>query len=137
SCRIRSVEAGLARVENAHGVPPTVPFWNGEAPGRSAELSSAVSELRTVIEPLLENPAEAQAFAERECGLGPAGAEQLVRYLAAGRAALGVLPTQDVLVAERFFDESGGMQLVIHAPYGLRYRRGSTGCAAAETQRGP
>ena len=123
SWRIRRVEAGRVRVENAHGVPPTVPFWNGEAPGRSAELSSAVSELRTVIEPLLANPAEAQAFAERECGLGPAGAEQLVRYLAAARAALGVLPTQEVLVAERFFDESGGMQLVIHAPYGARHNR--------------
>src|SRR3954463_11145397 len=123
SWRIRRVEAGRVRVENAHGVPPTVPFWNGEAPGRSAELSSAVSELRAAIEPLLENPAAAQAFAERECGLGPAGAEQLVRYLAAGRAALGVLPTQDVLVAERFFDESGGMQLVIHAPYGARHNR--------------
>jgi ATP-dependent Lhr-like helicase len=100
-----------------------VPFWNGEAPGRSAELSSAVSELRTVIEPLLEDSPAAQAFAERECGLGVAGAEQLVRYLAAGRAALGVLPTQEVLVAERFFDESGGMQLVIHAPYGARHNR--------------
>jgi ATP-dependent Lhr-like helicase len=123
SWRIRRVEAGRVRVENAHGVPPTVPFWNGEAPGRSAELSSAVSELRTAIEPLLEDPAGAQAFAERECGLGPAGGEQLVRYLAAGRAALGVLPTQEVLVAERFFDESGGMQLVIHAPYGARHNR--------------
>src|SRR5438105_4147257 len=123
SWRIRRVEAGRVRVENAHGVPPTVPFWNGEAPGRSAELSSAVSELRTVIEPLLEDQAAAQAFAERECGLGIAGAEQLVRYLAAGRAALGVLPTQEVLVAERFFDESGGMQLVIHAPFGARHNR--------------
>jgi len=123
SWRIRRVEAGRVRVENAHGVPPSVPFWNGEAPGRSAELSSAVSDLRTVIEPLLENAAEAQAFAERECGCVPAGAEQLVRYLAAGRAALGVLPTQEVLVAERFFDESGGMQLVIHAPYGARHNR--------------
>src|SRR5438309_4037384 len=123
SWRIRRVEAGRVRVENAHGVPPTVPFWNGEAPGRSAELSSAVSELRTVVEPLLEDQAAAQAFAERECGLGIAGAEQLVRYLAAGRAALGVLPTQEVLVAERFFDESGGMQLVIHAPFGARHNR--------------
>src|SRR5437763_1984238 len=123
SWRIRRVEAGRVRVENAHGAPPTVPFWNGEAPGRTAELSRVVSELRAEMEPMLGDRAGATAWAVRECGLVEAGAEQVVSYLAAGKAALGALPTQDVLIAERFFDDSGGMQLVVHAPFGARQNR--------------
>src|SRR5216684_4278265 len=123
SWRIRRVEAGRVRVENAHGAPPTVPFWNGEAPGRTAELSRVVSELRAELEPMLGDRASAAAWAVRECGLTEAGAEQVVSYLAAGKAALGALPTQDVLIAERFFDDSGGMQLVVHAPFGARQNR--------------
>src|SRR5207245_9091424 len=123
SWRIRRVEAGRVRVENAHGAPPSVPFWNGEAPGRTAELSQVVSELRGEIEPMLDDPAAAAAWAMRECCLGESGAEQLVSYLAAGRAALGVLPTQDTLVAERLFDESGGMQLGAEARFGRRQHR--------------
>src|SRR5438445_668232 len=81
SWRIRRVEAGRVRVENAHGAAPTVPFWNGEAPGRTAELSLVVSELRGEIEPMLDDPAAAAAWAMRECCLGESGAEQLVSYL--------------------------------------------------------
>src|SRR5438477_1307486 len=123
SWRIRRVEAGRVRVENAHGAPPSVPFWNGEAPGRTAELSRVVAELRAEMEPMLEDRAAAGEWAVRECALSPSAAEQLVSYLGAAKAALGVLPTQDALVAERFFDDSGGMQLVVHAPFGARQNR--------------
>ena len=123
SWRIRRVEAGRVRVENAHGAAPNVPFWNGEAPGRTKELSEEVSRLRAEIEPLLEEPAKAAQWVIDRCAVPPAGAEQIVRYLAAGRAALGALPTQDTLIAERFFDEAGGMQLIVHAPFGARLNR--------------
>ena len=123
SWRIRRVEAGRVRVENAHGAPPSVPFWNGEAPGRTAELSEEVSRLREEIEPMLAEPAAAAAWLVEQCGVLPEGAEQMVRYLCAVQAALGVLPTQRTLVAERFFDEAGGMQLIVHAPFGARQNR--------------
>src|SRR5207237_1022642 len=123
SWRIRRVEAGRVRVENAHGAAPTVPFWNGEAPGRTPELSEEVSRLREEIEPMLDEPASAAAWLVQSCGLPDPGAEQIVRYLSAGRASLGALPTQNTLIAERFFDEAGGMQLIIHAPFGARVNR--------------
>ena len=123
SWRIQRVESGRVRVEDAHGQPPSVPFWNGEAPGRTAELSQEVSRLRQDVEPLLDDPKRAEAFFKAECALPDAGAELAVRYLRAGRDALGALPTQDTLIAERFFDDAGGMQLVIHAPFGARHNR--------------
>ena len=123
SWRIRRVEAGRVRVEDAHGAPPSVPFWNGEAPGRTAALSEEVSRLREEIEPLLADPARAAAWLVEQCALPPEGAEQIVRYLCAIQAALGALPTQKTLVAERFFDEAGGMQLIVHAPFGARQNR--------------
>ncbi|ACL67338.1 DEAD/H associated domain protein [Anaeromyxobacter dehalogenans 2CP-1] len=123
SWRIRRVEAGVVRVEDAHGAPPGVPFWNGEAPGRSGALSAEVSALREELEPRLADPAAAAAWLEAEAALPAAGARQVVEYLAAGRAMLGALPTQHTLVAERFFDEAGGMQLVVHAPLGARTNR--------------
>src|SRR5207248_5167688 len=52
--RIRRVERGTMRVEDAEGQPPNVPFWLGEAPGRSDELSEAVSRLRAEVEARLE-----------------------------------------------------------------------------------
>jgi ATP-dependent Lhr-like helicase len=123
SWKIRRVEAGRVRVENAHGAPPSVPFWNGEAPGRTPELSEEVSRLRGEIEPMLDDPRRAEEFLTRECAAPPAGAEQIVRYLRAARETLGALPTQRTLIAERFFDESGGMQLVVHAPFGAKQNR--------------
>ncbi|HTO98761.1 MAG TPA: DEAD/DEAH box helicase [Myxococcales bacterium] len=123
SWRIRRVEAGRVRVENAHGAPPSLPFWNGEAPGRTPELSEEVSRLREELEPLLDDEARAQAFLAEECSVPQGGAEQIVRYLRAGRDALGALPTWRTLVAERFFDEAGGMQLVVHAPFGAKQNR--------------
>src|SRR5205823_6538944 len=108
---------------NAHGAPPSVPFWNGEAPGRTPELSGEVSALREELEPLLDEPERAARWLVEECAVPLAGAEQIVRYLRAGRDALGALPTQKTLVAERFFDEAGGMQLVVHAPFGAKQNR--------------
>jgi ATP-dependent Lhr-like helicase len=124
SWQIRRIENGVVRVRDAAGLPPTIPFWFGEAPARSDELSQEVSCLRAELGPLLDAGRRgAVAWLVREAGLGEAAAEQIVGYLAAGRAALGVLPTREDLVVERFFDETGGMQLVIHAPFGGRLNR--------------
>jgi ATP-dependent Lhr-like helicase len=126
SWRIRRVEAGVVRVVNAEGLPPTIPFWLGEAPARTAELSAEVSDLRAAVGARLEanDRGGAVRWLEDEACLDAAGAEQVVRYLAASWAALGVLPTQRDVVLERFFDETGGMQLVVHAPFGGRINRG-------------
>jgi len=120
SWRILRVESGRMRVEDAHGAPPTIPFWMGEAPSRTRELSDAVSELRREVVVRLPDT----AWLEEECGLPPAGAQQVAAYLAEAKAALGgVVPGTDTVVAERFFDEAGGMQLVVHAPFGGRITR--------------
>lgn len=184
SYRIIRVETGRVRVEDAHGAPPSIPFWLGEAPGRSDELSAAVGRLRARLDALLAEgdrlvdgaaskragrtaardaaaetgtdarsatDAATSAHARRNDGeraaaaasagvpdsrlapalhwlvddlhLSPGAARQIVEYLARSRAALGALPTQDTLVMERFFDESGGTQLVIHSPFGSRINR--------------
>ncbi len=123
SWRIRRVEAGRVRVEDARGQPPTIPFWFGEGPSRTEELSAELSRLRADVGARLDDRAAAAAWVAESCRLDPGLAGQLVDYLWAGKRALGVLPTQDVVVAERFFDEGGGMQLVIHAPFGARINR--------------
>jgi ATP-dependent Lhr-like helicase len=112
-------------VENANGQPPNIPFWLGEAPGRSDELSHAISRLRGEIDVRLAQGSvdETVAWLADATGIGIEPARQIVDYLARSRAALSVLPTQDTLVMERFFDESGGTQLVIHAPFGSRVNR--------------
>ncbi len=121
SWRIRRVEPGTVRVTDAHGAPPSVPHWQGEAPGRTRELSEEVSALRQAVAD--REPAEARAWLQNECGVGRAAAEIIVAYLRAGLAALGALPTIDAIILERFFDEAGGMQLVGHAPFGARVNR--------------
>lgn len=135
SWRIRRVSAGTVLVEDAQGAPPNVPFWRGEAPARTDELSAHVSELREKISSFIPREASdsngqltsdaiaAVTWLKRECGLDDAGAEQAVEYVVAGRAILGAVPTQTTVIAERFFDESGGMQLVIHAPFGGRINK--------------
>ena len=129
SWRILRVENGRVRVEDARGETPTLPFWLGEAPARTPEFSAAVARLRGEIESRLGDGVDdggmrrAEQWLVDEVGVPAAGAAQLVTYLAASRAVLGVLPTQDTLVLERFFDESGGMQLVLHAPFGSRLNR--------------
>jgi ATP-dependent Lhr-like helicase len=159
SYRIKKIEAGKVRVEDAHGAAPNIPFWLGEAPGRSDELSSGVARLRAEIDRQLAEPApppegralkaagassgggdnpasgttlandggaaldRAVAWLDEHLGLNEDAGRQIAEYLARSRAALGALPTQDTLVMERFFDESGGMQLVLHSPFGSRINR--------------
>ncbi len=120
SWRIKRVEPGRVRVEDAKGAPPNIPFWNGEAPGRTFELSEAVSNVR---EQIASHEPEATIFLIEQCGLDEAGAKQAIAYVTAGAAMLNALPTQKTVVAERFFDEGGGMQLIIHAPFGSRINR--------------
>jgi ATP-dependent Lhr-like helicase len=124
SWRIRRVEPGTVRVVDAQGAPPSVPFWLGEAPGRTEELSEEVSDLRAQVgERLMDDPDGARRWLEANCGVDALAADTIVRYLGAGLAALGALPTRETVVLERFFDESGGMQLVGHTPFGARQNR--------------
>jgi ATP-dependent Lhr-like helicase len=130
SWRIKGVEMGKVRVEDAHGAPPNIPFWRGEAPSRTAELSAEVASLRAEIDRRIEeNPSPLTPYASpiqwlrQECALDQRGAQQVVEYVLAGKAVLGTVPTQQTIVAERFFDESGGMQLVLHTPFGGRINR--------------
>jgi ATP-dependent Lhr-like helicase len=125
SYRIIRVERGTVRVEDARGLPPTIPFWLGEAPGRSDELSASVSRLRAAAAARLAGGGQERLvdWLAGQPGLGEPAAEQLAEYLGASYGALGCLPTQEKIVLERFFDEAGGMQLVIHSPYGSRLNR--------------
>jgi len=115
SWRILKVETGVVRVADARGAPPTVPFWFGEAPARTRELSAALARVRT--------QGRDAEWAVRELGLSRAAATQLAEFLVEGERALGAIPTPECVVIERFFDESGGMQLVLHAPFGGRINR--------------
>jgi ATP-dependent Lhr-like helicase len=123
SWRIRRIEsAGIVRVEDAHGAPPTIPFWLGEAPARTLELSEEVSNLRIDIADRLDSPGVIEWVGD-ECGLPPEAAEQVVGYIRAEKEMIGVVPSQHDVVFERFFDEAGGQQLVVHAPFGGRINR--------------
>ncbi len=148
SWRILRINAGTVRVEDAQGQPPNIPFWLGEAPGRTPELSRAVSDLRSNIEEVIRtalgSPAEPSdapsssppstadlqrakeavlQFLIASTGLNEPAARQLAAYFVSGYRVLGAIPSQDKLIIERFFDESGGMQLVVHSPFGIRINR--------------
>ncbi len=132
SWRIRRVQLGRVLVEDAQGAPPNVPFWRGEAPARTAELSSQVSRLREEVAERMtaqisSGPESVTAvtreWLKQQCGLDDGGAEQIIKYILAGVAVLGAVPSQKMIIAERFFDEGGGMQLVIHAPFGARINK--------------
>ncbi|MGA2847584.1 MAG: DEAD/DEAH box helicase [Terracidiphilus sp.] len=136
SWRVKRIEAaGRVLVEDAHGAPPSLPFWTGEAPQRTGVLSDGVSELReeiairtrTVVAgcvaPRHPEVMSATAWLMDECGISAYAAEQLVAYIVAGRAVLGAVPSKTTLIAERFFDEGGGMQLILHAPLGGRINK--------------
>ncbi|MBZ5509303.1 MAG: DEAD/DEAH box helicase [Acidobacteriia bacterium] len=136
SWRIRRIEgAGRILVEDAHGAPPSIPFWLGEAPGRTTELSYQLGELRQAISDLAPNTVpgfvnqkspevlNAVDWLKRECGLDDSGAEQAIEYVVTGRTVLGAVPTTNTIIAERFFDEGGGMQLIVHAPFGARINK--------------
>ena len=120
--KIRRIQTGTVRVEEAQGQPPTIPFWIGEAPGRTRELSDEVSAIRRAVDERLAVPETAVAWV-METGVSRAVAEQTVAYIAEGKRVLGIVPTGDRIVAERFFDEAGGMQLIIHSPLGSRINR--------------
>jgi ATP-dependent helicase Lhr and Lhr-like helicase len=137
SWMIRRVETNSGRVlvQDAHGAPPSVPFWRGEAPARTEELSDHIGTLREKISEMLPHispvgfsatqpdVAAAVSWLKEECGLDDSGAEQTIEYILQGRAVLGAVPSQTTVIAERFFDEGGGMQLVIHAPFGGRINK--------------
>jgi ATP-dependent Lhr-like helicase len=136
SWRIRRVEsAGRILVEDAHGAPPSIPFWLGEAPGRTEELSQQLGDLRQAISDLTPNTVpgfvnqksqevlNAVEWLKRECGLDDSGSEQAIEYIVTGRTVLGAVPTTTTVIAERFFDEGGGMQLIVHAPFGARINK--------------
>jgi ATP-dependent helicase Lhr and Lhr-like helicase len=137
SWMIRRIEtnAGRVLVQDAHGAPPSVPFWRGEAPARTQELSEHIGNLRQEISEILPRTspvgfsatqpevAATVSWLKGECGLDDSGAEQAIEYVLQGRAVLGAVPTQKTVIAERFFDEGGGMQLVIHAPFGGRINK--------------
>ncbi|HRD70195.1 MAG TPA: DEAD/DEAH box helicase [Legionella sp.] len=138
SWNIRRIESGSGRVivEDAHGAPPSVPFWIGEAPARTDELSLNVSNIRQIVsnklkltyspdEDLHNNPLTQDAidWLKKNSKVDDFGAEQIIEYLLQGRALLGEVPSQNTLIAERFFDESGGMQLIIHSPFGARINK--------------
>lgn len=136
SWRVLRVEKeGRVLVEDAHGAPPSVPFWFGEAPQRTDVLSDFVGDLREAISARTmdvhhanvtrQDPAVAETVAWlcAQCAICESAALQLVQYIVAGRAVLGAVPTKNTIIAERFFDEGGGMQLILHAPFGGRINR--------------
>ena len=137
SWRVKRVESAVGRVlvEDAHGAPPSVPFWRGEAPARTDELSLAVSDLRkelndmlpfcgqTLNEKLKKQANHAIQWLKENCCLDTQEQSNLLEYILQGRAVLGAVPTQERIIAERFFDEGGGMQLIIHAPFGARINK--------------
>lgn len=123
SWKVLQIIAGTVRVEDAQGQPPGIPFWLGEAPARTKELSGAVARLREEVDQVIAAGKPLVDWFESEHKLTNSGARQLTDYFAAAEKALGALPSQDTLIMERFFDESGGMQLVIHSPFGARLNR--------------
>ncbi|MBN9230295.1 MAG: DEAD/DEAH box helicase [Legionella sp.] len=130
SWRIKRIDAtrGQVTVEDAHGAPPTVPFWRGEAPERTAELSQSISRLRETVIAQLGSGGDEEREQVREwlinhCHVTTFAATQIINYLLEGHTLLGAVPTHECIIAERFFDESGGMQLVIHTPFGARLNK--------------
>ncbi|MBL8748497.1 MAG: DEAD/DEAH box helicase [Planctomycetes bacterium] len=115
SWQIRRIGSGQLRVADAHGVPPSLPFWIAEGPSRSDELCAAIARVRV--------HGTSNEWLQQECGLRPAAADQLAEYLRSGAEALGAMPSRDQLVLERFFDETGGQQLILHSPFGSRINR--------------
>src|SRR5207249_10094583 len=121
---IHKIESGQVRVVDAQGQPPSIPFWLGEAPGRTPELSQEVSRLRRDVDGRLADLREATTWLAGEIpGVPEPAARQMVEYLDASKKILGVIPTQETLELERCFDDAGGRQLVLHAPLGSRGNR--------------
>ena len=123
SWRIKRVEAGVVRVEDAQGAPPTIPFWLGEGLGRTVELSAEVGALRRAVVAGLDDEERSRTLLREECRLPASGAAQVTDYLRASQEGLGVIPSDTDVVFERFFDEAGDQHLVVHAPFGARINR--------------
>lgn len=123
SWRVRRVEMGRMRVEDAGLLPPTIPFWLGEGPGRTDELSQAVADLRREIAERRHDREACAEWLRDQTHTSDEAAAQMIDYVSEGVSALGAVPALDTVVAERFFDEAGGMQLVLHAPFGMRINR--------------
>ncbi|HYA29709.1 MAG TPA: DEAD/DEAH box helicase, partial [Acidobacteriota bacterium] len=123
SWRIRRVASGKVWVEDAQGLPPSIPFWMGEAPARTFELSKAVADLRVAVAERLPDKDAATQWLIDEITIPQAAAEQIVSYVADTVGMLGTVPSQAKIIAERFFDEAGGMQLILHSPWGGRINR--------------
>lgn len=123
SWRIKKVERGRMLVQDAQGLPPSIPFWHGEAPGRTFDLSREVARLRIDLAHRLGDPESARGWLAESCRLGKDAAETAVTYVAKQQSAVGVVPTDAMLLAERFFDSLGGTQVVLHAPFGMRVNR--------------
>ncbi|MFQ5596410.1 MAG: DEAD/DEAH box helicase [Nitrospiria bacterium] len=123
SWRIQQVRSGEVVVTDAQGAPPTIPFWRGEAPSRTFELSQEVSKLREEIDGRLDHLKAAADWLTQEAHLPAEKAQETIDYLLTQKSAVGMIPTQSHILYERFFDESGGMQLVIHTPFGGRVNR--------------
>ncbi|MBN1568801.1 MAG: DEAD/DEAH box helicase [Acidobacteria bacterium] len=123
SWRIRRIEKGRVLVEDAHGQAPDIPFWRGEAPARTTELSQLISEVREGIDLRMPDHGACLKWLVEEVGVSPNGAEQACAYIMEGKRILGAVPGISNVVAERFFDETGGMQLVLHAPFGARINK--------------
>lgn len=124
SWRIAKVETGVVRVHDAHGLPPTIPFWFGDGPGRSIELCVALSNLREKAQEILENQGDLTTYLVQHINIPQEAAEQLSIYLETTFKTFAAIPSQNTLVMERFFDEGGGMHLILHAPFGSRVNRG-------------
>src|SRR5207244_3910409 len=144
SWRILQIGNGVVRVADAQGQPPSMPFWLGEAPSRSDEMSAAVSRLRAAADPKLPRPDQprkpgeldaAVEWLEQDYALPRSAAEQIAAYLAEGKRALGVVPTAETLVLERFFDEAGGMQLVHEGLCGRHHPQRPSCSSASSTRR--
>ncbi len=123
SWRIKRIEMGRVRVEAAPGATPSIPFWLGEAPARTKELSGEISDLRDALAGRIDKPEAAVQWLMEDAGVPVGVAQQIVDYMVEGRRILGTVPTKNRIVAERFFDESGGTQIVIHSPLGARINR--------------
>ena len=129
SWRILRIGNGVVRVADARASRRRC--RSGWARRRRAvdEMSAAVSQLRAAVDSLpcrktaQDGELEPAIVLERDYGLSRPAAEQIAKYLGEAKRALGVVPTMETLALERFFDESGGMQLVLHAPFGSRVNR--------------
>jgi len=123
SYEILRVEPGVVRVADARGKPPSLPFWFGEAPSRANLLSTSVNAIREGIEERHRDLESVNTWLQAQTGIGELASQQVAEYLVASRIALSAMPTREMVVLERFFDETGAMHLVVHAPFGSRVNR--------------